>query len=116
MQIRQDTRLGNALSDSATKKAGQERTEETKRSPMSEMTYAFGFVMVLTLLYVAGYYVLVTKDTICQTKFLGGGKELDTFQPYYRVGDEWAKTIFSPIHDADRKVRPDYWEQIVLAR
>jgi hypothetical protein len=56
-------------------------------------------------LYVGSYYALVDSLAICVS-----GIGPWQIPPTYRVGGDTAKSLFAPIHEFDRKIRPDHWQ------
>lgn len=73
--------------------------------PLRELGYAIGFVLLLVAIYVGSYYAMVVRvdwrmNTTCWVE--------------YRFGGEWADRFFSPMHDLDRRFRPEWWEREVI--
>jgi hypothetical protein len=69
-------------------------------------------LLILPMLYVGSYLALVVPGGYCN----GGRLNISTTirPPKYRAGDQLAKTVFWPLEQIDRKVRPGAWEEIHL--
>jgi hypothetical protein len=70
---------------------------EPKRSSAAPVAAA-AVLLLLPLLYVSGYYALLTP-------------EQGWFSPFYRFGGSTAQTLFEPMHWLDRQVRAGYWNE-----
>ena len=66
--------------------------------PLRELGYAIGFIVLLAALYVGSYYAMARRvtDEGCWVR--------------YAFLDDWALSLFSPIHTVDRQIRPEFWE------
>lgn len=60
--------------------------------------------LLLSGLYVSSYLPLVERDV------LRGDLISLEHEVTYRVGGEYAHTLFRPLHVMDRKLRPTYWQ------
>lgn len=69
------------------------------------LTRALSTFATLSLLYVGLYFLLVTTDE--GRININSGRNHRVAR--YRVGDKVAAAIFAPIHQLDRKLRPDTW-------
>jgi hypothetical protein len=70
---------------------------------MKNLGYAVGCGALLAALYAGVYYALVER---IDYQLIAG------FQSHvvrYRIGEEWSESIFAPMHDLDRKIRPGWW-------
>jgi hypothetical protein len=70
--------------------------------PLRELGYAIGFVVVLAALYVGAYYAMVRR-----APRFGEAVEVVAI---YSFSADWPTAFFLPIHQIDRRLRPDYWE------
>ena len=94
---------------------------DMKHLPIKEVAWALVFVVLLFSVYVGAYFALV--DRIAQYDSVPTGSaevvgevtlpppvfSVGRIVPQYRVGDEWARTVFGHIYEIDRIVRPDHW-------
>lgn len=66
--------------------------------------------LVLTGLYISGYFLLV-KKTVMIVAFGGGYNGHGNIAEYKDIGidQEFSKALFHPIHVLDRKIRPSLW-------
>ena len=93
-----------------------------KHLPLRECGYAIAVVVAVCLLYGGAYLALVEvverEDLRGAMRRPGDRHDLPgtpreisppTCVARYRIGNDWAKAFFSPIHELDRRVRPDYW-------
>jgi len=79
-------------------------------------------LLVLMAFYVSAYIAVIdTTPFFVRTtnslrirgaKFImhENGSVVLTAKPKYRIGGAWALTLFAPVHQIDRRVRPDIWE------
>lgn len=79
--------------------------------PWKEMGWALVFVVLLLVVYVGSYLALVKRGTP-----LPGTGEVHAL---YRIGENWEsgeviQTIFRPMNQLDRRLRPDYWSLAVF--
>jgi hypothetical protein len=87
--------------------------------PLRELGYAIGFVVLLATLYVGTYYAMAQRgvepeiDWAASQKKPGlgvvtTGKMLASVS--YSFENEWVDVIFGPMHQMDRRLRPEYWQ------
>ena len=71
--------------------------------------WALGAVGVLTAfgLYVGSYYATTTAKYHFKEAGPFGNYEFTGATPIYRV--KWTGPLFIPIHQIDRRLRPEYW-------
>ena len=60
----------------------------------------------LALLYVAAYIILLDPTAIEQLSH----PPITSRDADYRIGGEFAKSLFTPLYWLDRLLRPDYWD------
>jgi hypothetical protein len=66
-------------------------------------------LLLLSVLYVASYLLLVWPDRLRYSLL---DSRWEVF-PKYRYGTEaWAGTMYWPLEQIDRKVRPDQWQHV----
>jgi hypothetical protein len=76
--------------------------------PLRECGYALGVVVLLAAIYVGSYYATV------QPKYFRMPPGDRACLVEYRLDDEgWLKVFFAPMHDLDRQIRPEWWEDEV---
>jgi hypothetical protein len=79
--------------------------------PVRECGYAIGFVVLLAAIYVGSYYAMVERELIDATpKDIVVSGSWRAYVPSYRFGGEWAWQIFKPLHELDRRLRPEWWD------
>jgi hypothetical protein len=61
-------------------------------------------LLLLPVLYVGSYLAMVSPKPL-----LNGPYDYAGFC-HYRVGNNWAKRLFWPLEQIDRKVRPEAWD------
>ena len=74
---------------------------------MNRTPLIFGIVLLLLpVLYVGSYFAMVVpRPSIGKMVQLGHGPLWK-----YRCGDRFAVTLFWPLEQIDRRIRPDAWE------
>ena len=84
-----------------------------KHLPWRETVWAIGFVALLALLYAGSYYAMVIP---CMIPTITSLDELVSAEPIgycdhvdYAFGGETAKSLFAPMNQLDRSLRPGVW-------
>jgi hypothetical protein len=72
--------------------------------PLRELGYAIGFLVLLAVLYVGSYCAMVER----RPYQLG----IDSV----RYPDAFLEEVFSPIHQIDRVIRPEFWSREIDLR
>ena len=67
------------------------------------LTIGLMVLIAIPLFYVASYYAIVRRNE--------EGLQYIPMQPDYGGAGRTAAWVFSPIHNLDRRLRPDYWEE-----
>jgi hypothetical protein len=81
-----------------------------KPLPLRDALIALAAFVLLNALYVGSYYATVEINQ--RARCIGEkSKSLQPLQPMYAVGGEVAFSFYSPWHQIDRKIRPDYWTE-----
>jgi hypothetical protein len=84
--------------------------------PLRELGYALGFIVLLAALYVGAYYALSEREDRTYLMVMRHIERMERTAPKvsmvnYRYGGELAVAFFAPIHEVDRKFRPDWWDE-----
>jgi hypothetical protein len=79
--------------------------------PLRELGWAIAVIVVPMALYAGAYFatverVVVNDWTKPETVRFWGPKHTVA---RYRVAQEWSAAIFGPMHQLDRKMRPEFW-------
>jgi hypothetical protein len=96
--------------------------------PLRELGYAIAFLILLIALYVGSYYAVVDRrpdEVVTEEEFPvpfsapGGIPVMTTRTVTHRTLNsenmiavyplEVMTTIYSPLHDLDRRIRPEHW-------
>ncbi len=70
-------------------------------------------LLLFLTLYVGGYYAMVTAERVpSKPAFTSDGAVIiwsTDMVPEYQFGGDWSAILFRPIHEIDRRVRPEVW-------
>jgi len=90
-----------------------------KHFPLREIGCAVGFILLLGIFYVGGYYALVITHPelldpgLLRLKRGTFGPSTYRIAPEYRFGSDNSVRFFAPMHDLDKWLRPSLWELTV---
>ena len=80
--------------------------------PLRELGCAIGFIVLVAALYAGAYYTMVER---CE---FGSSPVPELGRPWcyvqYRVGGNRAVAFFNPMHEIDRRIRPEWWWPEIL--
>ena len=83
-----------------------------ERSNLAAATAAMAVVAAVLLVYFGLYWMLMDDSNLSIGYYSRQGTVLLVVQREvsYRYGGQFARAIFGPAHQCDRKLRPRHWE------
>lgn len=76
---------------------------------MRETMYAAAGLVLLIAIYVGSYFVMIVPDAAA----VDAGFQFTI--PVYRFGGESAHAFYQPVHEIDRRMRPERWRPILAS-
>ena len=80
--------------------------------PSSTAAPILAVLAVVLVLYVVGYVATLdgVEDSHLSVRTGGSVTLYITHEPRYRFGQRWCEGLFWPIHQLDRRLRPELWD------
>jgi hypothetical protein len=72
-----------------------------------ELSYAVGAVVLVLAIYAGAYYAMIGSVAFANRP--GGGFMT---VPVYRLFPDFSSAFFEPIHQFDKRIRPESWPEV----
>jgi hypothetical protein len=89
-----------------------------RHSLLRECGCAIAILLAILLLYGGAYLAMMerTEHHFGMSMWADGKIGPPAVWLDYRFGGEWSRTFFGPAHEADRRLRPDLWQNELIRR